>query len=74
MKKEEISEIMYKLWMGVDQADFDMPLKDLMRSAPISAQKEFMKVLLESDNRHENDIDEEVLIKAKKIVGYEIDA
>lgn len=70
MKKEEISKIMRQLWSGVDQADLMDSALDLMCSAPVSAQQKFMMDIIDNPSSHE-DMDEEVLQVAKRIVGYE---
>jgi hypothetical protein len=70
MKKEEISEIMLHLWSNVDQAPMDGELQELMKAAPISAQKSFIEAMVEATNLHQEP-DEEILNKAKRLVGFD---
>lgn len=70
MKKEEITEIMLHLWGNADQAPFDMRLEELMKTAPIAAQKSFIESMLEAKNLIE-DPDEEIMKKAKRLVGFD---
>lgn len=69
MKKAEITEIMMHLWGNVDQAPFDTELEKLMKTAPIAAQKAFIESIIESPALNEGQ-DEEILNKAKRLVGY----
>lgn len=69
MRKDELCEIMIHLWNNVDQAGKDFQLEKLMKSAPVNAQKKFIEDILYGG--FDTEPDEEILAKAKKLVGFE---
>ncbi|MCY9593745.1 hypothetical protein PC41400_21685 [Paenibacillus chitinolyticus] len=70
MKKEEISELMYRLYIACDQAPYDTDVKELIQSAPIKMQKEFISRMIQ-EKLWDIHPDEEDLEAARKLTGYD---
>ncbi|MEK5036177.1 hypothetical protein MKY96_32530 [Paenibacillus sp. FSL R7-0302] len=47
---EKGGKILYDLWGRVDQADYDMMIKEAFASIPTQLQKKFIESILDSDN------------------------
>jgi hypothetical protein len=69
MKKSEVTEVLLTLWNMVDQAGYDMTIRDAFANCPVEWQKKFITDMLESDEWDRN-FEQDIIDKAKKIVGY----
>lgn len=61
---------MLHLWGNIDQAPMDGELQELMKAAPISAQKTFIESMMADENWNERP-EKEILDKAKRLVGID---
>lgn len=69
MRKQEIGDLMLRLYSHIDQADIQDSIYKLMRSAPISLQKEFIELLVTSEYLWDTRPDSDDLKTAQKLVG-----
>jgi len=69
MKKSDLANITLELWAHVDQADYDLAIKEAFANMPIGWQKEFIKRMIE--NGFEREPDDGILKKAQRLTGLE---
>ncbi|GAB6926020.1 hypothetical protein JCM10914A_56040 [Paenibacillus sp. JCM 10914] len=69
MRKQEIGELLIRLFSCVDQADIQDDVYELMKAAPIAMQKDFIEMLVTASNIWDREPHDADLYVARKLVG-----
>jgi hypothetical protein len=67
MKKSEVTEILLDLWSMVDQAGYDIEIRDAFKNCPLEWQKNFIKDML-CANSWDRDFNQDLIDKARKLI------